>query len=136
MPSKRAERIVYQLERVTGEMKSGDIVASRLTLTGGDWRYLLLEDPLPAGVELIEKDDLYELAEKPDWWSGYATRRELRDDQAALFKTYFSAGQGQFFSLFKVVNPGKFRASPARVMPMYQPGYLATTESRSVEVKP
>ncbi len=136
VPSKRAGRIVYQLERATGEFQSGDIVASRLTLTGGDWRYLLLEDPIPAGVELIEKDDLYELAEKPDWWTSYSTRRELRDDRAALFKTYFSAGQGTFFSLFKVVNPGKFRASPARVMPMYQPDYLSTTESKTVEVKP
>ncbi|MBY0505818.1 MAG: alpha-2-macroglobulin [Bryobacteraceae bacterium] len=136
VPSKRAGRIVYQLERVTGELNSGDIVASRLTLTGGDWRYLLLEDPLPAGVELIERDDLYELADKPDWWTSYSTRRELRDDRAALFKTYFSAGQGTFFSLFKVVNPGKFRASPARVMPMYQPEYLSTTESLAVQVKP
>ena len=136
VPTRRNGRIVYQLERVTGELKSGDVVASRLTLTGGDWRYLLLEDPLPAGVELIEKDDAYELAEKPDWWQNYATRRELRDDRAALFKTYFGAGQGQFFSLFKVVNPGKFRASPARVVPMYQPEFLSATEARSFEVKP
>ena len=136
VPTKRAGRIVYQLERVTGEFQSGDIVASRLTLTGGDWRYLLLEDPIPAGAELIEKDDLYELANKPDWWTSYTTRRELRDDHAALFKTYFSSGQGTFFSLFKIVNPGKFRASPARVTPMYQPEYLSTTESKTVEVKP
>ena len=120
----------------SGEFQSGDIIASRLTLTGGDWRYLLLEDPIPAGAELIEKDDLYELADKPDWWSSYSTRRELRDDRAALFKTYVSSGQGTFFSLFKIVNPGKFRASPARVIPMYQPEYLSTTESRTVEVKP
>lgn len=136
VPIQRNGRIVYQLERSTGEFQSGDIIASRLTLTGGDWRYLLLEDPIPAGVELIEKDDLYELAEKPSWWNSYANRRELRDDRAALFKTYFSAGQGTFFSLFKVVNPGKFRASPARVTPMYQPEYLSTTESKAVEVKP
>ncbi len=136
VPSKRAGRIVYQLERAAGEFQSGDIVASRLTLTGGDWRYLLVEDPIPAGVESIEKDDRYELAEKPDWWTSYSTRREFRDDRTVLFKTYFSAGQGTFFSLFKVVNPGKFRASPARVMPMYQPEYLSTTESKTVEVKP
>lgn len=136
VPIQRNGRIVYQLQRFDGEAKSGDLIASRLTLTGGDWRYLLLEDPIPAGVELVEKDDLYELAERPDWWSSYATRKELRDDRAALFKTYFSSGQGTFFSLFKVVNPGKFRASPARVMPMYQPEYLSTTESRTLEVKP
>jgi len=34
-----------------------------------------------------------------------------------------------------VVNPGKFRVSPARVQPMYQPQFLATTESRTMEVR-
>jgi hypothetical protein len=28
-----------------------------------------------------------------------------------------------------------FRAGPAKVEPMYQPGYMATTEAKSLEVK-
>ena len=91
-------------------------------------------DPIPAGVEFIEKDHLYELETKPDWWGSWFTRREFRDDRAALFKAYFSEGQSQFTYLFKVVNPGKFRISAARVQPMYQPQYLSTTESRVLEV--
>ena len=35
----------------------------------------------------------------------------------------------------KMVNPGKFRVSPARVQPMYQPQFLSTTESSLLEVK-
>jgi uncharacterized protein YfaS (alpha-2-macroglobulin family) len=53
----------------------------------------------------------------------------------AIFKTYFRAGQQQYFYLLKVVNPGAFQVSPARVGPMYQPDVIATTESRRLEVK-
>jgi uncharacterized protein YfaS (alpha-2-macroglobulin family) len=35
----------------------------------------------------------------------------------------------------KVVDPGNFRVSPARVQPMYQPQFLSTTDSRVLEVK-
>jgi alpha-2-macroglobulin len=34
-----------------------------------------------------------------------------------------------------VVNPGSFQVSPAKVGPMYQPGVMATSESRRLEVK-
>lgn len=136
-PEKRGERTVYRLE----ELKSGaawqvgDTIACRITLTGGDWRYLMVEDPIPAGVEFITKDDGYEMADRPDWWRSWFTRREYRDDRAALFQTYFDRGQTQYVYLFKVVNPGKFKVSPARVQPMYQPQYLSTSEAVEVEVK-
>jgi uncharacterized protein YfaS (alpha-2-macroglobulin family) len=53
----------------------------------------------------------------------------------ALFRSYFYQSQEQYFYLLKVVNPGKFRVSPAKVEPMYQPKYLATTEGKEIEFK-
>ena len=53
----------------------------------------------------------------------------------AIFQTYFPQGQQQYFYLLKVVNPGRFQVSPARVGPMYQTDVMATTESRRLEVK-
>jgi len=53
----------------------------------------------------------------------------------AIFQTSLPAGQHQYFYLLKVVNPGVFQMSPARISPMYQPGVMATTESRRLEVK-
>jgi hypothetical protein len=95
----------------------------------------MVEDPIPAGAELIERDQGYELGEKPDWWGSWFTRRELRDDRAALFETRFRE-QRQSVHLLKITNPGQFRVSPARVQPMYQPQFLSTTESRQFEVLP
>jgi uncharacterized protein YfaS (alpha-2-macroglobulin family) len=96
---------------------------------------LLIEDPIPSGTEFIERDNLYELKDRPPWWQYWFTRRELHDDRMALFQTYFGQGQKQYFYLLKVVNPGTFQVNPARVQPMYQPELFSTTESRRLEVK-
>jgi uncharacterized protein YfaS (alpha-2-macroglobulin family) len=134
-PAQEGDKVVYRLEPFGGTAARGDVIAVRLTVTGTDWKYLIVEDPIPAGTEFIERDDLYEIKEKPAWWAFWFTRREFHDDRAALFQTYFWNGQKQYFYLLKVVNPGMFRAGPAKVEPMYQPGYMATTEARTLEVK-
>ncbi len=134
-PVQEKGRILYNLDPLAGALAVGDILAVRLTVTGSNWKYLLVEDPIPAGAEFIEKDGLYELKQKPDWWSTLFTRREFHDDRAALFDTYFGSGQKQYVYLLKIVNPGKFRVSPARVQPMYQPEFLSTSEPKQVEVK-
>jgi hypothetical protein len=134
-PSRSGEKIVYDLAPLNGPLASGDIVAVRLTVTGSDWRYLMIEDPIPAGTEFIEHDNAYEFKARPPWWQYVFDRREMHDDRMAIFQTYFPQGQREYFYLLKVVNPGVFQVSPARVGPMYQSGVMATTESRKVEVK-
>jgi uncharacterized protein YfaS (alpha-2-macroglobulin family) len=135
-PEREGEKIVHRLEPLSGPLAPGDTVAVRLTVTGAsDWRYLMIEDPIPAGAELVAKDDAYQLKDRPPWWRSWYTRREFRDDRAALFDTYFPSGQKQFFYLMKVVSPGRYRTSPARVEPMYQPRQQSTTEGVWIEVK-
>lgn len=135
VPQKDGERIVYDTVPLDGPVAVGDTLAVRLTVTGSEWKYMLLEDPIPAGTEFIERDNGYEFRDKPPWWSYYFTRRELHDDRMAIFETYFPKGQQTYFYLLKVVNPGLFQVSPARVGPMYQTDVMATTESRRLEVK-
>jgi uncharacterized protein YfaS (alpha-2-macroglobulin family) len=134
-PVKDGEKIVYDLAPLTGPAASGDTLAVRLTVTGTKWKYLMLEDPIPSGTEFIERDASYELRSHPPWWQYEFTRRELHDDRMAIFQTYFPQGQQQYFYLLKVVNPGVFQVSPARVQPMYNSGIMATSESRRLEVK-
>jgi alpha-2-macroglobulin len=134
-PSRSGERIVYDTTPLNGPVQSGDILAVRLTVTGSEWKYLMIEDPIPAGAEFLEHDNLYEIRNRPPWWSYLFTRRELHDDRMAIFQTYFAKGQQQYFYLLKVVNPGVFQMSPARVGPMYQLDVSATSESRKLEVK-
>jgi uncharacterized protein YfaS (alpha-2-macroglobulin family) len=132
---KNGERIVYNTVPLSGPVSSGDVLAVRLTVTGSDWKYLLIEDPIPAGTEFVSRDNLYEFRDRPPWWGYWFTRREMHDDHMAIFQTYFDRGQREYFYLLKVVNPGLFTMSPARVQPMYQPDFLSTTETRRLEVK-
>ena len=134
-PVRENGRIRYQLGPLNGAVQTGDTLAVRLTVTGSEWKYMMVEDPIAAGTELIEHDNLYELKEKPSWWNWWFTRREFHDDRAAFFQTYFSRGAQEYVYLLKVVNPGVFRVSPGKVEPMYQPSYFATSDPLTLEVK-
>ena len=128
-------KIVYDMQPLNGPASAGDTLAVRLTVTGVEQRYLMIEDPIPAGTEFIARDLGYEIRGAPDSWQTFFSRRELHDDRMAIFETYFPQGQRQFVYLLKVVNPGVFQVSPARVAPMYQHSIMATSEPRRLEVK-
>ena len=136
-PETLENRIVYTESSLTGPVQSGEIVVVRLTVNAmSEESYLQIEDPIPAGFEFIEQENLYELKEKPPWWGRYYTQREFRDDRAAMFATKFRRGQAHFHYLLKAVTPGTFQANPARVLPMYEPSRQASTRSLTVTVNP
>ena len=49
VPTKDGEKIVYDLAPFSGPAASGDTIAVRLTVTGTEWKYLMIEDPIPVG---------------------------------------------------------------------------------------
>jgi uncharacterized protein YfaS (alpha-2-macroglobulin family) len=135
-PRQTGDRLIYHLEKLDGPVQVGDTLAVRITVGGSNWRYLMIEDPIPSGTESIVRDDLYQLDEQPPWWvNRWSNHRELRDDRTTFFNYYFARGQSEYTYLLKVVNPGVFRVSPTRVEPMYQPQYLSTSDAATVTVK-
>jgi len=134
-PQPADNKVTYHPDPLGGPLHVGDVVAVRVTVSGNEWRYLLIEDPIPAGAEYIQRDELYELDQRPLWWERWFVRREFHDDRAAFFQTYFT-GTHEYVYLLKIVNPGKFHVSPAMVQPMYQPALQATTNAVNIEVKP
>ena len=130
-----SDPITYDLVPLKSPVHIGDIVAVRLAVNGSDWKYLLAEDPIPAGTEFLANTGLYALNNKPDWWADWFTRKEFHDDRAAFFNTEFS-GRREYVYLLKVVNPGKFAISPAQVGPMYQSNVQATSDPATLEVQP
>lgn len=137
VPEHQGNHIVYTEQPLNGPVQSGEIVVVRLTVSStSSEKYLEIEDPIPAGFEFVEQENLYELKEKPSWWDFYYTEREFFDDHAALFSETFDRGQGQFHYLVRAVEPGAFMANPARVLPMYEPHRQASTASATVTVTP
>ncbi len=132
---KPTDPITYDLVPLKGLVHVGNIVAVKLALNGSQWKYLLAEDPIPAGTEFLPNTGLYTLNHKPDWWADWFTRKEFHDDRAAFFDTDFG-GRREYVYLLKAVNPGKFVISPAQTGPMYQSNVQATTDPATLEVQP
>jgi uncharacterized protein YfaS (alpha-2-macroglobulin family) len=132
-PTQKGGKIVYSLVPLSGTAQVGDILAVHEAINGSPMRYLLLEDPIPAGVEFIQNDESYPIDHRPGGWYSWFTRREFHDDHAAFFASDFS-GRQEVFYMVRVVNPGTFAISPARVQPMYQHGVQATSDSLSLQV--
>jgi alpha-2-macroglobulin len=128
-------QIVYRESPLDGPVQPGDLLLVRLTAAGStDWRYLMLEDPIPAGTEPIQRDDLYRLEQgKTDWWG---SRREYRDSRVVFFQEDFARGRYDYSYLLKVIAPGVFRASPARISAMYVPDGSASSAAATVTVGP
>jgi len=125
-------RIVYREQPFAGTAQPGDVLTVRLTVAGSpEWRYLAIEDPLPAGVEAIHDTTAYPLErETADaWWSG--SRVEYRDSKTVFFQETFDRGRYEYSYLVKVIAPGQFRAIPAQVSPMYVPGVHASSEPQT-----
>jgi uncharacterized protein YfaS (alpha-2-macroglobulin family) len=132
-PVQKEGRIVYREAPFGGTVQPGDLLLVRITAAGSkDWRYLMLDDPLPAGMEAVQDADAYELERPPRWW--YGSKREYRDARVVQFQSDFSAGRYEYVYLLKATTPGRFRAMPARLAPMYSPGVAATSAPQLVDV--
>ncbi len=133
-PVRKSGRIVYRETPFAGTAKPGDLLLVRLAAAGStDWRYLIIEDPLPAGVETVQQRELYELEKRQAFWDG--SRREYRDDRVVFFQESFSAGRYEYVYLLKVTTPGTFRAMPARISAMYVPEADASSGALTVTVE-
>jgi uncharacterized protein YfaS (alpha-2-macroglobulin family) len=129
------DRIVYRETPFSGTAKPGDVLTVRLTAAGSpEWRYLALEDPLPAGVEAIQDTSAYPLERTPanSWW--YGSRVEYRDSRTVFFQESFENGRYEYSYLVKVIAPGQFRAIPAQISPMYVPGVHASSEPQAFTI--
>ncbi|MCX7603606.1 MAG: MG2 domain-containing protein [Bryobacteraceae bacterium] len=130
-------RIEYELEPWTGPARRGDLVAVHVRAFGLDrMNAYVLEDPLPAGAEPVGRDMGLRLRRVPEWWRWWTGRRELRDDRVAWFPWWIPERGYDAVYLLRFTNAGRYRAAPARLEPMYEPGVMAWSEAAQWEVLP
>jgi uncharacterized protein YfaS (alpha-2-macroglobulin family) len=133
VPIRRDHRIVYRETPFDGTASPGDLLLVRLVAAGaGDLRYLVLDDPIPAGTEPVTNPEAYTLERPNRWWR--ANRPEYRDSRVVFFQDRFDQGRSEYSYLLRVVTPGRFRAMPARVSPMYVPDVSASSTGQGVVV--
>ncbi len=110
----------WELEPLTGEIHSGDVLVVKLHLTGKPARHLMLEDPIPAGAEQVETIGTLNLTYSDVTWSDWFSSREFRDRRTVFFLDSFD-GDVTFKYAFRVQVPGDFVVAPARAELMYTP---------------
>jgi uncharacterized protein YfaS (alpha-2-macroglobulin family) len=120
------------------EAQVGDFIKVKLTIVApNDLHYLVVEDPLPAGVEGVDSSlaTTSAVAQSPDaglaqvedgetkkgygWW--YFSHSELRDEKAVLFATYLPKGTYEYIYTVRASIPGEYRVIPAHAEQMYFP---------------
>jgi uncharacterized protein YfaS (alpha-2-macroglobulin family) len=119
-------RAKWALEPLTGELRSGDLIVSRLLVQGSRSQYLMIEDPIPAGCEQVERLSGINLNYSENGWGDWYSSREFRDQRTAFFLDEFD-GKATFQYAMRVQVPGEFRVAPARAELMYQPAIRAST---------
>jgi uncharacterized protein YfaS (alpha-2-macroglobulin family) len=120
-------------EPLTGEVRSGDLIVSRLHLEGARARYLMIEDPIPAGCEQVEAVSGINLDYTDGKWSDWYSAREFRDQKSVLFIYYFD-GKATYQYAMRVQVPGDFRVAPARAEQMYQPTVQSNTPNTRMSI--
>lgn len=117
----------------TGTVKGGELLLVRLTLKGKAARYVMVEDPFPAGTEPFTDDEPLPGQLPADQSYFNWARKEFRDDRVAFFVTTFN-GQAVWQYVLRVQVPGSFRVAPARAERMYQPDVRANSASRNFSI--
>ncbi|SDY16895.1 hypothetical protein SAMN05421644_1351 [Allochromatium warmingii] len=139
------ERAYYDLDgrRVAlAEVEQGARLIAVLTITASEQRpaRLIVDDPLPAGLE-IDNPHLLRSGEIAgiDWLGlqNEAKHSEFRADRfiAALDRTASDPTQFQLAYRVRAVSPGVFAHPAAIVEDMYRPSLRAWTDSGSVVVR-
>ena len=131
--SEDADKPGWKIEPFSGELRSGDIIVSRLHIEGARAQYVMIEDPIPAGCEQIERISSLNLNYSEKGWSDWYSAREFRDNRTVFFLNYFD-GKATFQYAMRVQVPGDFRIAPARTELMYQPTVRANTANGRMSI--
>ena len=134
MVDKGDEGLGWETEPLTGDVRSGDIIVSRLRLEGEPGQYLMIEDPIPAGCEQVEEVGGLTLGNDQKDWSDWYSQREFRDNRTVFFLNGFG-NRAQLQYAMRVQVPGQFRAAPARAERMYEPDVRANSATAALTIQ-
>jgi len=129
------------------EIQRGDLVRVRLTVVvPASVHYIVVDDPLPAGLEAIDSTILTDTAvptsytltdyEERGWGWWYFTHTELRDEKVVLSADYLPAGTYVFTYLARASTAGTFKVIPPTASEFYFPDVGGRGAGSVFEVKP
>jgi uncharacterized protein YfaS (alpha-2-macroglobulin family) len=162
-PEGLSEAIRTIPERGMGRFSGGDLVlADLIVVTPSPREFVVLEDPLPAGLEAVDARlattaawlavpesggepgsvDAVETAEEYEDELAHGRaflpswyRREIRDDRVLFFVDHMAAGMYHYRYIARATTLGKFVVPPTKAEEMYSPEVFGRTGATLVEVR-
>ena len=140
-----AGRSVNECPEVS-EINLGDVIRVDLTIsTPHDRYYVVVEDPLPAGVEAIDTGlaTTSLLAMDPTlrreesrywWWWQWYSRSEMRDEKVVLFAEVLGAGTYEYSYTFRATLPGDYHVIPTVATEFYFPEVFGRSDGRLLSI--
>jgi alpha-2-macroglobulin len=129
------------------KIQRGDLVRVRLTVVvPAAVHYIVVDDPLPAGLEAIDSTILTDMAVPTSytltdygergwgWW--YFPHIELRDEKVVLSADYLPAGTYVYTYLARASTAGTFKVIPPTASEFYFPDVGGRGAGSVFEVKP
>jgi uncharacterized protein YfaS (alpha-2-macroglobulin family) len=129
------------------EIQRGELVRVRLTVViPADVHYIVIDDPLPAGLEAVDTSILTDTAvpasytlhdyELRGWGWWHFTHTELRDEKVVLSSDYLPAGTYVYTYLARASTAGTFKVIPPTASEFYFPDVGGRGAGSVFEVKP
>ncbi len=128
----RGDVWVYQKEPFTGTVHSGQEMLVKVHIRPDSVReYFLLEDPLPAGCEVVQDVSGYTIEGEAEYqparngadkvWNWWYSSRDVRDEKIAFFAQRLEAREYEFSYILRAQIPGTFSVMPSIGMLNYYP---------------
>lgn len=132
------------------QAEQGELLWARLTIVAPNaLHYVVVDDPLPAGLEAVDGTLLTnpQAAQPPQsyawddlftrgwgWW--YFNHIELRDEKVVLSASYLPAGTYVYTYMVRAGTPGEFRTIPPVAQEFYFPDVYGRGEGGIFTVAP
>lgn len=137
------ENIQYRKRYFDGSVKSGDeiLVKVRVEAKETNLQYFMLEDPIPAGCEVVKDDWAYTIEEEKDyqgysyyWWRWWYADKDIRDNRVSFFATYLYGDTYEFTYIIRAQIPGRYNVLPATGMLMYYPDVRGSSGELKISI--
>lgn len=133
------KRITYVKDSLPSAVKSGSDIFVKLTVDSDQpLSYFMLEDYIPAGCEIIEKVERFQISEENYYedfgWHWWYAGREARDNRMAFFATYLPKGKSTFTYILKAQIPGVYHVMPLEGSLMYFPQVRAIGKEYMIKI--
>jgi len=135
--------IIYRKKYFDGNVTSGDylLVNVKVYSKEKEMNYFMLEDPIPAGCEVIKDDWTFNIENEesfsgnPYWyWRWWYADKDIRDDRITFFATYLYGGEQKFSYILRAQIPGEYTINPSKGALMYYTDYNGSTNNEKIVI--